>query len=402
MKNRDRKIRMLAGIATATALLTGCGDGSNSPVLTPILPSGETATAEPEAAESSFPVEEIPAQEQELQIQYNMGGLTEEEEQKALDMLSTMYGNLEVEEYYGEAIHMITNEAWYEALATNLITGSREYTLQKGDEVLLTVLVGEDMSGQLFSTVSFYDGEAMTLLRQQTSLVRFVQAGTDGTHFDGAYEQWQFDSATGDIRHEKGQYIQGVLNGEYTVAQRKGRGEEDPFDLWSMKDSFAYEITETVYDEQGNVVVATPEPTQEPTPTPAATPKPTQGSTPTPAATPRPAATPKPAATATPAPTPEPTPVPTQEPAPVVTPAPTPEPTPVPTPEPTPTPTPEPTPAPTPTPTPEPTPVPTPEPTPTPTPEPTPTPTPEPTPVPTPAPTPSTGDVDIEWTPDDL
>ena len=363
-RNKKGNKTLLTCAAAMIMLLTGCGDGSNSPVLTPVLPSTEPIGTEADAPDGtvtdengdapSIPAEEIPVEKAEIQVQYSMGGLTEEEEQNALDMLSTMYQNLEVEEYHGEAIHMITNEAWYDTLATNLLAGSREYTLQKGEEILLTVLIGEDMDGKLFTIVNFSSGETMTLLRQQATLVRLVVAGTDGMNYDGSYEQWQFDSATGDIRHETGRYVQGVLNGEYTVSQRKGRGEEDPFDLWSMKDSFAYEITETVYDEQGNVVEATPEPTQQPT----ATPKPT--------ATPRPAATPKPAATATPSPTPAPTPVPTPEPAPVVTAAPAPDPTPVPTPEPTP--------------------------------EPTPAPTPEPTP----APTPSTGDVDIEWTPDDL
>lgn len=358
-RNRIESKTLLTCAAVMILLLTGCGDGSNSPVLTPILPSAEPIGTETGAPEStvtgengdapSIPVEEIPAGEAELQVQYSTGSLTEEAEQNALDMLSTMYQNLEVEEYYGEAIHMITNETWYDTLATNLLAGSREYTLQKGEDILLTVLIGEDMDGKLFTIVNFSGGETMTLLRQQATLVRLVVAGTDGVNYNGAYEQWQFDSATGDIRHETGKYVQGVLNGEYTIAQRKGRGEEDPFDLWSMKDSFAYEITETVYDEQGNVVEATPEPTQQPT----VTPKPT--------ATPKPATTPKPTATATPGPTPVPTPVstpvPIPEPAPVVTPAPTPEPTPVPTPEPTPVPTPE----------------------------------------PTPAPTPSTGDVDIPW-----
>ena len=362
-KDRTEKKTLLTGAVLAAVLLTGCGDGSSSPVLTPVLPSAESVTTEPDVMDgtatdenngASIPVEEIPAQEPEMQIQYGRGSLTEEEEQKALDMLSTMYQNLEVEEYHGEAIHMITNETWYDTLAVKLLAGSREYTLQKGDEILLTVLIGEDMDGKLFTIVNFSGGEAMTLLRQQETLVRLVVAGTDGANYNGAYEQWQFDSATGDILHETGRYVQGVLNGEYTVARRKGRGGEDPFDLWSMKDSFAYEITETVYDELGNVVEATPEPT--------VTPKPT--------ATPKPTVTPKP--TATPVPTPAPTPVPTPEPTPVPTPEPTPEPTPVPTPEPTPAPTPE----------------------------PTPEPTPVPTPEPTPAPTPSTGDVDIDWSDD--
>ena len=255
-RNKKENKTLLTCAVAMIMLLTGCGDGSNSPVLTPVLPSAEPIGTEADAPDGtgtdendsapSISAEEIPVEDTEIQVQYSMGGLTEEEERNALDMLSTMYQNLEVEEYHGEAIHMITNEAWYDTLATNLLAGSREYTLQKGEEILLTVLIGEDMDGKLFTIVNFSGGETMTLLRQQATLVRLVVAGTDGVNYDGSYEQWQFDSATGDIRHETGKYVKGVLNGEYTVSQRKGRGEEDPFDLWSMKDSFAYEITETV------------------------------------------------------------------------------------------------------------------------------------------------------------
>ena len=297
--------------------LSGCGDGQFV-----------VETLEPEPVETgtkitvSHGIEEYEAERvenNEIKLLCNARKMLGEEDRKAEEMIRTLYQNMELDEYMGEAIHTITNEAWYEVLGKGMIEGSRTYTLQRGEEILLMVQLGYNMEGQPYSCVCLYGGESqISVLKQESSKVQLVQAEIQDGIYDGAFELWQIDSATGRIVRETGTYTNGVLTGEYTVSVREGTGEGDAFDLWSMREEFAYENSTRTYDEEGNEIVPTPEPT------PTATPKPTK----------------KPSSTPKPTPTPTPTPIPTQEPESVwePEPAPTPIPTPAPTPAPTPTP----------------------------------------------------------------
>ncbi len=344
--------RLISGWMTAILVfslgLTGCGDGSNEFVIgdSVISDEEETEYSEPETSvetvSENAPFAAAQAQESEPEGKrlYYTGEMTEEEEEAALEMLTTMYQNLELPEYYGEGIHMITDDVWYDTLAVSLPEGCRSYEFKEDGVTLLTVQIGIDISGQTYTNISIRGEDDVLLLKQGGSVVQLTLAEIEENAYHGSYERWQIDSATGEIRQEQGTYTKGVLTGEYKVAVREGTGEGEPFDLWNMRENFEYETTVTTYDQEGNEVT--------PTPTPA----------PTPQATKKPTPTKKPTATPTPTPTPAPTPEPAPEPAP--TPAPAPEPTPTPTPEPTPAPTPE----------------------------------------PTPPSEPSTGDVDTEWTPD--
>lgn len=364
-----RQIYGLTGIGIILCLaLTGCGEGSGRAQVN--LPSPQTISKLAEeiaAAEGTATVEgQAPVagaepadtgQPAEIRLLCSTGRQDGENEAQAQEAVLELYQNIELEEYLGECIHIVNSDAWQETMADNMIEGARSYTLQQGEEILLSVQIGYDISGVLYTNVWYLKEGSMILLKQQGSVVQLTLAGvTDGV-YDGSFERCTIDGATGEIRREQGTYSQGVPTGEHSVMVKQGSGEGDAYDLWNMRDSFAYETSVTEYDEEGNVIEPTPTPTPEPT----ATPKPT--TKPKPSATPKPSSTPMPSAT--PEPTPTPAPPAPQEPAA------TPEPTPAPTPAPQ---------------------------------EPaaTPEPTPEPTPTPAPPSEPSTGDVDIEWSDDIL
>lgn len=345
---KRRIYHWMAVSAVLGLLLAGCGavDRAETEAGT------ETGTDSGEALTQSLPSETLPEEmsselvpppEPEDALLYHTGDMTEEEEGAVLDMLKPLYDNLELPEYYGEGIHMVSSETWYDILGKNLLEDARSYYLQKEGEIKLAVQIGRSISGQFFTNISLWNGEQMILLKQEGNTVKLTEAQIKDNQRDGSFESWQIDGETSGITHESGTYSKGVLTGEYTVAVRKGKGEGDPFDLWSMRENFDYKTTVTLYDEAGNVVEPEPE---EPKPGTATKPKPTT------------------------------------KPAPAPTPAPAPEPVPEPVPDPVPEPVPDPAPAP----------------------EPTPAPTPAPAPEtpPTPAPTPGTGDVDIEWTDDKL
>ena len=343
MRRRIYSLMVLGAVLCLA--LTGCGDDSGKARVN--MPSPKTISGLAEeiaAAEGTVTIEGMvpvagaePADTDrfgEIRLLCNTGNRDDEKEAQAQKTVMELYQNIELEEYLGECIHIVNSDAWYETMGDNMIEGARAYTLQKGEEILLTVQIGIDISGEFYSNVWYLQEGSMILLKQQGSVVQLTLAGVTNDVYDGSFEKCTIDSATGEIRREQGTYSQGVPTGEYSVMVKKGSGEGDAYDLWNMRDNFAYETSVTEYDEQGNVIEPTPEPTPEPT----ATPKPT--TTQKPSATQKPTTTPKPSATPEPpAADPIPTPAPQNPPA-AQTPAPTPAPTPVPTPEPTPEPTP--------------------------------------------------------------
>ena len=357
---------MAAGLLAA-GLLTGCGDGTGEDL--GVL--GEAVTSEPVSEETPSP-EPSP----EIRVSHSTGELTAEEEGAVLETLTDLYQNLSLPEYVGEGIHMVNSQEWFQAAAPKLYEGCRSYTLYRGEELLLSVQVGYDTEEQPYTNVFRMGQEgSILLLKQAGTVTGLLQTGLLEGEYNGAFERWLIDGSTGQIVGEQGTFAQGVIVGVYTKSTYSGAPGE-AFDLWTNREGFACETLVVEYDSQGEPV---------PTPTPEITPTPTPTVRPTASPTARPTAKP----TAPPAATPAPTPIPTLAPTPVPTPVPTPPPAEQPQP-----PQQDPEPEPEPDPTPEPTPDPTPEPVPDPTPEPVPDPTPEP------APTPSTGDTDVEWSPD--
>lgn len=393
---RDKRFMLILAGALLVLLFAGCGNdiGSMAPEKLEINKTPEPGWTQVSAPPQIFtPAPESPGQDspepgepEQVRLLYFGGELTEAEEAAALDTLTTLYRNMEVPEYLGEAIHMVATDEWFEVMVPGTYEGGRSYTLVQGDKTLLTMQAGVDSSGVLYADIRFQDADGgLLLLKQFGSVTRLLEASMKDGVLEGAFTNWTIDSAGGGIIWEQGTYSGGLTVGEYTRAERAGAA-GDAFDLWTHREDFNYTMTKSYFDQQGNPV---------PVPTAAPTPKPEVQPTPKPAvSTPKPTApTPKPVA-----PTPKPTPDPAVQPTPLPTmaPAPTPVPTAVPEPEPEPDqdededdyydPEPD-----------EPDPTPEPEPDPTPEPAPEPDPTPEPKPEPTPG-----SDVDQEWSVDIL
>ncbi len=299
------------------AILAGCGDGTemggepSESVIAPVEPVDvselmePTPTPEPEAEPEPEPVETEA-------LQYQSGQLTAEEEAAMLEVMTTLRQNLEIPEYVGEGIHMISGEEWLETMCQGIYEGSRSYSLQKGGDTLLVLQLGLDIEGKPYANVFYPGAEGSVLVLKQTgSTTWLLQASVENGKYEGAFETWLFDSESGHIQWEQGTYSAGVIVGEYKKSEYTG-GSGAASDMWTNRENFDYKTTTVTYDENGAIA-----PTA--TPTPTATPKP-------------PTQTPKPTPQPTPQPTPEPTPEPpAQNPQP---PAQTPQPTPEPTPEP--------------------------------------------------------------------
>lgn len=304
---KKRIITALAG-TLLISLLTGCGDGSEpiysangQPIETTTEPSGWATVSAPPVYSTPEP-----GDASQVKLLHFAGELSKEEEAAAKDAMTTLYQNMEVAEYLGEAIHMVATEEWFEDMLPRNYVGSRSYTLQQGELALLTVQVGEDSNGVLYADVRFQDADGrFLLLKQFGAVTQLLETTMVENEMEGPFNNWILDSKTGGIVWEKGTYVKGVMTGEYSKSTRTGSA-GDAFDLWTNRENFRYETVSGIYDEQGNLTItATPEPKATLAPTPG----------PTPVVTPKPAVTPKP--TARPAVnTPRPTAVPDPEPEP--------------------------------------------------------------------------------------
>lgn len=243
---RRKYSRMILGTVLCLAL-AGCGAGGGARVNLPspktisdlageiAAAEGITAGAGAATAEGQAPVAGAgPAgteESTEIRLVCSTGSREEEKEAQAQEAVMELYQNIELEEYLGECIHIVNSDTWYETMADNMIEGVRAYTLQKGGEILLSVQIGYDISGEFFTNIWYLREGSMILLKQQGNVVQLTLAGVTNDVYDGSFEKCTIDGATGEIRREEGTYSRGVPTGEYSVMVKEGSGEGDPYDL---------------------------------------------------------------------------------------------------------------------------------------------------------------------------
>ena len=249
------------------AILAGCGDGSG----TTDESSGGDIVDTVEAVDLTETIQPTPEPEPEptpdpetAALQYQTGNLTEEEQAAMLEDMTTLRQNLEIPEYLGEGIHMVSNEEWLDTVCQGVYEGSRSYSLVKGTNLLLTLQIGYDIQGEPYANV-FCPGEngSMLVIKQAGKTTWLLQTTVIDGKYEGDFEIWQFNGETGYTQWEQGTYAAGVIVGEYKKSEYTG-GPGEAFDIWSNRENFPYKTTSVTYDENGEVV---------PTPTPQLLPK---------------------------------------------------------------------------------------------------------------------------------
>lgn len=222
---------MLAGCGDGTDELGGSGEGGFT-VVEPTdlsgMVSGTRIDSEGKAPEAGAPA-------QGIGISYITGQLTEEEEAAALEAMKTLHQNLEVDEYVGEGIHMVSSDVWFEDMSPRLYEGCRSYTLEEDGRVLLSVQVGYDIAGNPYVNIC-YQGEdgKLLLLKQAFGVTWLMETKVADGKYEGEFDVWQFDTVQGRIEREQGTYAQGVKTGQcvesvYDKAQGGGiRALEQP------------------------------------------------------------------------------------------------------------------------------------------------------------------------------
>ena len=261
---------LLAGSVLA-AMLTGCGDGSEEGTAGT---SSEVAVISPEPALSDtereildyelkystgeFTMEDYQAlaglygeaglirrQRDMLEESYRLyedaqafetlQGLAvnlDEEEEDVRAEAQTMLQNLELSEYLGEAVHMVASDEWLDTMMPKLYQGQRNYFLKQDERAALTIQAGFDAAGNPFSNVWYVSGEnQVTFVSRAGSVVQVMTTGLAEGAYNGAFEIWTINSATGDVYREQGTFSNNVVTGEYTAAVHQGSEAGDAFDL---------------------------------------------------------------------------------------------------------------------------------------------------------------------------
>lgn len=220
-------------------------------------------------------------------LSVNLEEETEEIRSRAQEMLN----DLELPEYLDESVNLIDSGDWFSTMMPKLKEGQRSYYLERDAQPLFYAQVGYTGEGQRFSKVWYTGSETKRFLSQEGTIIRLVTvtstvvedpdstAGTDTTAetadiqdtatpraatpadmdaWNGTFEAWNVDCATGSITHEQGTMQKGVLTGDYTCDVHAGEGGLDAFSLCNNREGMEYITYTGSFDSEGKALVEQP------------------------------------------------------------------------------------------------------------------------------------------------
>lgn len=220
-------------------------------------------------------------------LSVNLEEETEEIRSRAQEMLN----DLELPEYLNESVNLVDSGDWFSTMMPKLKEGQRSYYLERDAQPLFYAQVGYTGEGQRFSKVWYTGSETKRFLSQEGTIIRLVTvtstvvedpdstAGTDTTAetadiqdtatpraatpadmgaWNGTFESWSVDCATGSITHEQGTMQKGVLTGDYTCGVHAGEGGLDAFSLWNNREGMEYITYTGSFDSEGKALVEQP------------------------------------------------------------------------------------------------------------------------------------------------
>ena len=284
--------------AAAATLLAGCGDGSGTDgksvssevgVVTaePVLSDAERALYDYEQkyASGEFTAEDFQAlaglyaekglirkQRDMLEQSYRL-----HQDPQAFEALQTiavnlaeedagiaaeaelLLQNLELPEYFAEAIHQLENKSWMDIMMPKLSEGKRNYFLGRDGQAVLSIQVGYDGNGEAFSHIWYLGSEGqVTYLHKAGSIIEVLTTALAEGAYDGAFDLWTLDEGTGNVYREQGTFAKGIFTGDYTMSAHAGTAAGSAFDLWNNRETFAYTDYKGSFDAEGRAAVAQP------------------------------------------------------------------------------------------------------------------------------------------------
>jgi hypothetical protein len=167
----------------------------------------------------------------------------EEEDEAIVQQAELMYQNMELEDYRAEGLHVAESDEWFSTMMPKLSEGMRNYYKAQDGKSKLDIRVGYDEDGVKYTNVWYYgDDDRVLYISYKGVTAQLMETSITEGAYNGEFELWTMNGATGDITHEKGNFNNGQIAEEgYSISFREGAGEGDVYDLWSMRETFEYE-----------------------------------------------------------------------------------------------------------------------------------------------------------------
>ena len=175
-----------------------------------------------------------------------------EEEPELLSDARNMYQSMKSADQ-AEAVALLTDGKWLQRFAPKLYQVGRNYFLQEEGRLVLffTVKYGED--GQLEATIWYPQGDdKITVLHGNAKEISALSCDRLGNEYGGAFERWTCISSSGDLIHEKGTLLKGMVVGNYVAQIAINVGAADISALWNQRDLFEYQEYSGIFDDAGN------------------------------------------------------------------------------------------------------------------------------------------------------
>ncbi len=182
--------------------------------------------------------------------------LEEEKDERVRSEGELMYQNISLPEFRPEAVNLLTDGQWLTVLMPKLYQGGRNYFLLQDGQLAMAIRVEYGELGCLEATVWYPEEDGgITVLRGNADKVTLLTTGLQDGMYDGAFEAWTCEAATGSVLHETGSFTRGNYSGAYTARLHLGMAESDIYSLWSHKEDFDFQEYKGAFDENGRTLI---------------------------------------------------------------------------------------------------------------------------------------------------
>lgn len=230
-----------AGYIIATmllsAMLSGCGDGSDEKQSEVLNDRDVRTESTAEAAET--------ATETEQEAQPDMAAI--EQNLKQLLVLLQATNNQQ------EIMELLAEEGWYSPFLPVSESGSESYQSQEdAGNTTLTVTAGYDQTGSVFVRAWYLYGEGYVQYLERTKeALRIADMSVRDGLYQGEFDIWFCRADKASIYHEKGTFVNGICVGEYTAQVYEGEESADLIELWASRKALNMLTFTGTFTEEG-------------------------------------------------------------------------------------------------------------------------------------------------------
>jgi hypothetical protein len=177
----------------------------------------------------------------------------EEESQELRDRVNILVQDLITSEFQTEAAADLIDTTWMPHMMPKLMQGRRIYYQNFDEGVTKLVLeVGYDPSGTAYTNLWHIEkGTDLSAIFYTQDSVQLLTTGLQDGKYQGEFQSYLAVASTGDIYHETGTFLDGILTGNYTAEVHFGTQSADLFALYSSRETIDKVLYLGLFNENG-------------------------------------------------------------------------------------------------------------------------------------------------------